>query len=299
MKRLNQALLVSIAALMLFQGKALFAGENKPLPWHLLPRIARLGGSQQAAFLEVLRSEQNYGDCKESLYDCLTKEKPDPTAVRVANFGAYVISKGVPPRNLWRFISDRATFAGQEITGTFSFEETPTMGNPGAKIILIEFASFKCPYCVAFGSKLKKLVEESGGQVRLYLKHFPSKTQPGSALASRAAQAAHRQGKFWEMYDRLFSDMNRQGMEDLILHASEIALDVERFKRDLEDPTLISIIERDVMEGMRADVKGTPTLFINGKIYHLIHDDALLKDIINEEAERLGIYPPYEEWRYE
>ena len=299
MKRLHQVLWLFIAASMLFQGKALSAEENKPLPWNLLPRLSRLGENQQAALLDVLKSEQNYGDCKESVYDCLTMEKPDQVAVRIANFGAYMISKGVPPGNVWRLVNDRATFAGLGITGTFSYKETPTIGNPGAKIILTEFASFKCPYCVAFGSLLKNMVEKSNGQVRLFFKHFPLKSQHGSALASQAAQAAHRQGKFWEMYDRLFNDMNRQGMEHLIRHASELDLDVERFKRDLQDPALISIIERDMMEGIRANVKGTPTLFINGKIYHLIHNEAMLKDMINEEAERLGTTPPYKEWRYQ
>ena len=101
------------------------------------------------------------------------------------------------------------------------------------------------------------------------------------------------------MYDRLFGDMNRHGMEDLIRHASELGLDVEKFKSDLEDPALISIIERDKMEGIGANVTGVPTLFINGKNYYLRHDEAFLKDMINEEAERLGITPPYKEWRYQ
>ena len=299
MKRLHQALWLFLTALMLFQGKTLFAAESKPLPWNLLPRIAELGENQQAAFLDVLKSEQNYGDCKESVYDCLTGSKPDPTAVRIANFGAFLVSKGIHPRHLGDLVHARAAFAGLGTISTFTYEETPFMGNPQAKITITEFAEFKCPYCLAISPVLKKLVDESKGQVRFFFKHFPLKSNPGSALAAQAAQAAYRQGKFWEMYDRLFSDMNRQGMEDLIGYASELGLDMERFKRDLEDPSLIAIIERDKMEGIRANVRGVPTVFINGKIYYFRHDEAFLKDIINEEAERLGLTPPYREWRYE
>ena len=299
MKKLHQALLLLGTALMLFQAQAIHAEQKESLPWHLLPRLAQLGENQQAAFLDVLKSEQNYGECKESVYDCLILENPDRTAVRITNFGAYLVSRGVPPRNLGRLVYDRAAFAGLGEIHSFSYEETPFMGNPEAKIALTEFAEFKCPYCLALSPLLKTLVEESNGQVRVFFKHFPLKSNPGSALTAQAAQAAHRQGKFWEMYDRLFSDMNKQGMEDLIGYASELGLDMERFKRDLEEPSLIAIVERDKMEGIRANVRGVPTVFINGKAYPFRHDEAFMKDMINEEAERLGITPPYREWRYE
>jgi len=299
MKKLHQALLLLGTALILFQAQALHAEQKNPLPWHLLPRLVQLGENQQAALLDVLKSEQSYGECKESVYDCLILEKPDPTAVRIANFGAYLVSRGVPPRHFGRFIHDRAAFVNQGEVHTFSYEETPSMGNPEAKITLTEFAEFKCPHCLALSPLLKTLVDESNGQVRVFFKHFPLKSNPGSALAAQAAQAAHRQGKFWEMYDRLFSDMNRQGMEDIIGYASELGLDMERFKRDLEDPSLIAIVERDKMEGIRANVRGVPTLFINGKSYPFRNDEVFLKDMINEEAERRGITPPYVEWRYE
>ena len=299
MKKWHHFLWLFVAASMLLQGKAFPDDSNKLLPWNALPRLAELGESQQTAFLDVLRSEQNYGKCKESVYDCLTMVKPDQTALRITNFGAYLVSKGVRPGSLGRLVYDRATFAGLGLISTFSYEETPYLGNPEAKITITEFAEFKCPYCLALSPLLKKLVEESNGNVRFFFKHFPLKSHQGSALASQAAQAAHRQGRFWEMYERLFSDMNRQGMEDLIRHASDLGLDVERFKRDLEDPSVAGIIERDKVEGMRANVNAVPTLFINGKIFNFRHDEAFLKDIINEEAERLGITPPYKEWRYQ
>lgn len=299
MRRWYQVLWIFVTSLMLFQAQALSAEENKPLPWNLLPRLAQLGESQQAAFMDVLKGEQNYGLCKDSIYNCLALQKPDRTAVRIANFGAFLVSKGVPPRSLGRFVYDRATFAGLGTINTFNYNESPSIGNLEAKITITEFAEFKCPYCLALSPVLKRLVEESKGSVRFFFKHFPLKSHHGSALASQASQAAHRQGKFWEMYERLFSDMNRQSMEDLLRHASELGLDVERFKRDLEDPSVIAIIERDKMEGVNANVTGVPTLFINGKIFLFRNDEAFLKDMINEEAERLGMTPPYQEWRYQ
>jgi protein-disulfide isomerase len=180
----------------------------------------------------------------------------------------------------------------------FTYTDSPSLGNEKAKITVADFAEFKCTYCVALSPVLKKLVSDSNGKVRLFFKHFPLKNHPGTFFSSRAAQAAHRQGKFWDMYDLLYKDFGKQSLEDVLEYARVLGLDVERFKKDLEDSKIEELIERDKMEGVRAKVTGTPTLFINGKMYHLRHDEEFLKDLICEEAERLGMEPPYPDWNY-
>jgi predicted DsbA family dithiol-disulfide isomerase len=120
----------------------------------------------------------------------------------------------------------------------------------------------------------------------------------GSVLASMAAQAAHRQGKFWDMSEVLYRNMNEQSMEQLLIYAAQIGLDVELFKRDLKDPGIVQLVERDKIEGVRAKVPGTPMLFINGKFFDLRYYEPFLKDVLNEEAERLGGPQPYKEWAY-
>jgi predicted DsbA family dithiol-disulfide isomerase len=267
------------------------------LPWPLLPKVSKLNNDQRAALFEELKEELNYGECKETIMNCLQRTKPDETAVRMMNFCAHLLSIGVPPIYLRPTVKERAKFASAQ-QQLFTFEETPIMGNERAQITLVEFAEFKCPYCVTMGPLLKKLVEESNGSVRLLFKHFPLKKHAGSALASKASQAAYRQGKFWEMYGLLFKNMEHQTMEDLLRYAQELGLEVEKFNRDIEDPNLAQIVERDILEGVRANLQGTPTLFFNGRFYHLRHDEYFLKDVINEEAERLKIKPPYKEWAY-
>jgi protein-disulfide isomerase len=151
---------------------------------------------------------------------------------------------------------------------------------------------------VALSPILKRLVADSNGRVRLLFKNFPLKNHPGTFFSSRAAQAAHRQGKFWEMYELLYKDFSKQGMEDVLEYARVLGMDADRFRKDLEDPEIEELIERDKMEGVRAKVSGTPTLFINGKMYHLRHDEEFLKDVISEEAERRGLEAPYRDWAY-
>jgi predicted DsbA family dithiol-disulfide isomerase len=254
---------------------------------------------RKSDLLEVLKREPNYGACKASILDCLLQEKPDGAAVRLANFAAFLISKGVPPNGLGLFLSKRAAFMESAEVFSFSCETAPVYGDEKAAIKLTEFAEFKCPFCGTVSPLLKKLVDESNGAVRLCFKHFPLLGHEGTILASTAAVAAQRQGKFWEMAALLFQNMDKNQEDQVLDLASNLGLDMDRFKTDLADPEIAKMLRADKVEGARNKVNATPTLFINGKHYSLRIDEALLKDIINEEAERVGLAPPYKDWIYQ
>lgn len=297
MKR-HHKIMLALLLLLVCRPDTAFSESSASVPWALLPRVTALDEARKNELMDVLRREPSYGKCKNTVYQCLVAEKPDKTAVRFANFGGYLVSRGVPAYSLGLLARERDKFLNQTAVQAFSTAGSPSLGSQMARMVIAEFAEFKCTYCVALGPILKKLVADSNGKVRLVFKHFPLKNHPGSFFSSRAAQAAHRQGKFWEMYDLLFRDFSKQGMEDVLGYARTLGLDLERFKRDLEDRAIEELVERDKMEGVRAKVTGTPTLFINGKMYHLRHDEEFLKDLINEEAESLGLVPPYQEWVY-
>jgi protein-disulfide isomerase len=275
-----------------------FSAGSASVPWPLLPRVTALDESQRNALMDELMIQPDYGKCKGTMFQCLTADKPDPTAVRFANFGAYVLSKGVPIGTLGFIARERSKFINDEPAQVFTYADSPSLGSEKAKIVITEFAEFKCIYCEELSPVLRKLVADSNGQVRLVFKHFPLKNHPGTLFSSRVAQAAYRQGKFWEMADLLYKNFSKQNPEDVMEYAKALGMDIERFKKDLEDPKIEQLIERDKMEGVRAKVVGTPTLFINGKMYNLRHDEPFLKDTINEEAEHLGIAPPYQDWVY-
>jgi len=297
---MKKTLSVIFTMLLLFvwQPDEVFSADSAPLPWPLLPRVTALDESLKNELLDFLKTEPNYGKCKGTVFQCLSQENPDKTAVRFANFGAYLVSKGVPARSLAILTKERAKFINEPAAQAFTYTDSPSLGSEKARIVIAEFAEFKCTYCVALSPVLKKIVADSNGMVRLFFKHFPLKNHPGTFFSSRAAQAAHEQGKFWGMYDLLYKDFNKQGMEDVLEYARTLGMDVERYKKDLQDPKIEDIVERDKMEGVRAKVIGTPTLFINGRLYYLRHEEDFLKDMINEEAERLGLEPPYQDWAY-
>jgi protein-disulfide isomerase len=298
MRHWKKSLWLVLIISLFFKGQACRGEELYRLPWKQLPRLTALDENQKTLLFEVIGNIENYGECKGTVFTCLTTEKPDKTAVRLTNFGAYALSLGASQKDVFAILQERAKFGRGQNPSAFEDENTPIYGNPKARVTIIEFADFKCQYCANLVPVLEKLVEESNGSVRLLFKHFPLKRHPGSVLGSRAAEAAHKQGKFWAMYELLYKDLQRQGREDLLAYAGELGLDMDRFKHDLNDTHLLQIIERDKIEGVKARVPGTPTLFINGKFYDLIYNEPFLKDVINEEAERLGIFPPYRDWVY-
>lgn len=258
-----------------------------------IPIIARLNQAQKAQLEGLLKDIANYGVCEEDLSTCLNKKPADPLALKNANITAFLISKGVKEEHIRRIISEKAKFAKDTRRAELTVQERPTDGNPQAPIVLADFAEFKCPFCGEFLPLLHRIVSASNGMVRAVFKHFPLKSHKGSLLSSCAAEAAHRQGKFWEMAALLFKDMNNQEREHLEAHAASLGLDTDRFKADLEDQAIVKVIERDKEEGLAAGISGTPSLYINGKAYNLPRHDSFIKDAINEEAVLMGLTPPF------
>jgi protein-disulfide isomerase len=279
-------------------GSGAFAQGGDPgLPLGKLPRLQALDEARRDELLALFRTQKSHGACNTPIYDCLVQTKPEPAAVRMANFAAFLLSRGVPVQGLDKFFTQRAEFAVAE-RQEFDVTKAPQHGDPKAQIRLIEFGEFKCPMCGTVGPLLKKLVDESNGAVLLSFKHFPIMAHEGTMLASRAAAAAQRQGKFWEMSELLFQNrgMNEEGA--VLELAGRLGLDMGRFRKDFDDPEVSKMVRSDKVEGLNAKVEYTPCIFINGKRYDLRMEEAHLKDTINEEAERLGIAPPYRDWVY-
>jgi len=258
-----------------------------------IPIIARLNQAQRTDLDGLLKDITNYGVCEEDLSTCLNKKPADPVALKNANIIAFLISKGVKEEHIRRIISEKAKFAKETKRAQLTVQGRPTDGNPQAPIVLADFAEFKCPFCGELLPLLHRIVSASNGMVRAVFKHFPLKSHKGSLLSSCAAEAAHRQGKFWEMAALLFKDMNNQEREHLEAHAGSIELDMSRFKTDLDDQAVVKVIERDKEEGLAAGVSGTPSLYINGKAYNLPRHGSFIKDAINEEAASMGLNPPF------
>ncbi|HKW49703.1 MAG TPA: thioredoxin domain-containing protein [Gemmatimonadaceae bacterium] len=162
-----------------------------------------------------------------------------------------------------------------------------TRGAASSLVTLVEYADFECLNCARAFPRIMRYLEEFKGTLRLAFRHYPLTWEhPASSLAARAAEAAARQGKFWEMHDELFRNPGMLHREALHAHAASAGLDIVRFATDLEDQSLVARIERDVESGRRSSVGATPTFFLDSARYANSRNVEALRDAIMEAAIR-------------
>jgi protein-disulfide isomerase len=162
----------------------------------------------------------------------------------------------------------------------------PTRGPAGAALTLVEFSDFQCPYCALAVAKLDAVLEAYPGRTKLIFKQFPLDTHSQAALAAAAAVAAHRQGKFWPMHDALFTHRTQLSRPSILELARITGLDMKRFEADLDSPETRKTVARDVEDGDRAGVEGTPSVYINGRKYNGSLDLPDIRKIIDEELKK-------------
>jgi protein-disulfide isomerase len=141
-------------------------------------------------------------------------------------------------------------------------------GEAGAPVIL-EYGDYECPYSRQAFRGIERVERELPGRVRFAFRHFPlTEIHPHALAAARAAEAAARQGRFWELHDLLYHRQKALEDDDLRAYASELGLDLARFDRDRAEAEVQARIERDVASGEATGVvRGTPTIFIDGVLY--------------------------------
>jgi len=140
----------------------------------------------------------------------------------------------------------------------------PVRGPENAKVTIVEFSDFQCPFCAKVGPTLKRIEEEYGDQVRIAFKHLPLNFHPHAVPASKAALAAAKQGKFWEMHDLIFANQKALGPDRYLAWAGELNLDVDQFEKDMTSEDVERWIDSDKREAARLGVTGTPGFFVNG-----------------------------------
>ena len=143
-------------------------------------------------------------------------------------------------------------------------------GNKNATTTLIEYSDFQCPACGAYYPILKKVAEDMGSQVQFAYRHFPLPQHKNAKLAATVAEAAGKQGKFWEMHDLIFqnqSDWSEEKNAAVIFakYAQDLNLDLAQFQTYIADGEIKAKIENDYKSGAKAGVNSTPSFFLNGK----------------------------------
>jgi protein-disulfide isomerase len=165
-----------------------------------------------------------------------------------------------------------------------SFDPKRVKGNPKARVMIVEFSDFQCPYCGQVEVTLKSVLAKHEGTVALAFRDMPiSQIHPFAQGAAEAARCAAEQGKFWEYHDLLFADQGALDRNGLIAKAAKLQLDPKQFENCISSEKYKSQVQQDNQEGMRAGVSGTPGFFINGVFISGAQPEAAFDKIIEEQ----------------
>jgi protein-disulfide isomerase len=165
----------------------------------------------------------------------------------------------------------------------------PFKGAAKASVTIVEFSEFQCPFCSRVQATLKQLLERYPGKVKLVYRDFPLDSQhPLARRASEAARCATDQGKFWEYHDTLFSHFPQASPGDLKRYAEQVGLDIMKFEGCLSAGVHKAAVQRDVDEGTRLGVTGTPAFFINGRPLQGAQPIEAFARMIDEELARMA-----------
>ena len=150
-------------------------------------------------------------------------------------------------------------------------------GPAEARLTLVEYADFECPFCARAYPAIKDVQRRLDGQLRFVYRHFPLPDQhPHAMRAAELAEAAAVEGKFWQMHDLLFERQSALEDERLLAYARELGLDERRVKRELVQGVHRARVHADTRGARGSGVSGTPTFFINGRRHDEPGDAATL-----------------------
>ncbi|WP_053204371.1 Na+/H+ antiporter NhaA [Jiangella muralis] len=157
-------------------------------------------------------------------------------------------------------------------------------GPADGRVTLVEYGDFECPYCGRAEPALRELTHAFGDDLTFVFRHLPlTDVHEHAQLAAEAAEAAGKQGRFWELHDLLLTHQDALTYPDLLRHAEDLGLDVDRFARDLSSRHFALRVTRDVESAEQSGVAGTPTFFVNGQRHHGRYDLESLRAAITRE----------------
>lgn len=205
-----------------------------------------------------------------------------------AGMACTVVSRGSDPTpvSLFRFVE----------------ADDHARGPEDAKVTIIEYSDFQCPYCSELTPVLAQLEAEHPDDLRVIFRHFPLTNHDKAQLAAQASEAAALQDNFWELHDRLFAtqaEWSSQSLDEfrdwLAVQVEELGLDVDQFQQELDSEAVLARVQRDLDEATTLGLPGTPTLVINGQYYGGPSDYVNLSAIvalINLEDRQFNECPP-------
>jgi len=279
-----------IAGMCLLGAVLLFAQDWRTTD--ALPKVDLTGltPAQKAKVLKLLRDDDCSCGCGMKVAECRIKDPSCSYSKGIAVAIVDAIKQGKTESQALAIA--KATKWGQgppdhsatlEHPVPIPVAGAPVRGEAAAPVTLVEFSDFQCPFCIAATPQLEAVLKTYPGQVKLVFKEFPLDTHSQAALAAAAALAAHKQGKFWGLYDAMFAQRGNLSRARIVALAGAVGLDVNRFQADLDSPEIKRAVDKDIADGERINVDSTPTLFVDGQRFNGPVSLASLRPIIDAE----------------
>ena len=224
--------------------------------------VSEMTDGERATWVGVVNAELS--PCGEpiSVARCVQRGGSCGACVTAARYLARIVMEGFPKQAVAEQYRARFGNAPKLVP---KIDGAPVRGAPMATVTIVEFSDFQCPFCGRAHPVLAEAIAELDGRVKLIFKHFPLSGHVRGMPAARAAVAAQRQGKFWQMHDLMFEHQQELGDEQLLGYAKQLGLDMDRFKTDLASSEVQAQIDADKEAGIRLGVDSTPTIIVNGR----------------------------------
>lgn len=265
------------------------AGPSSPAPsaedaQAVLPGVdlSGLSPAQRSAVAQFALDEFCFCGCPHTLSGCLREHPGCSHAPRMASQAVRLARGGATkPEILRQTTAYYAAFDRRAELAVKGFG--PALGEESAPIALVEFSDFTCPYCRQFRPQLEAFVEKHAGRVKLYFKPFPIESHPNAVEAAQAAEWAREKGLFWQLHDRLFESPDALSVDDLAAHAAALGGDADDLRAALADGRFRGRIQVSQAEARGAGLKGTPTVFLNGRLLTDLSEEGLEQALRDEE----------------
>ncbi|MEL6183032.1 MAG: thioredoxin domain-containing protein [Myxococcota bacterium] len=250
--------------------------------------LFQVPSSERAAAIRILNESFCHCGCARTVAACLGNREQCSCvqcSERVAQFVIDSYALGMTTGDVESALVEAFSESYNARPFAFDLEGQPSLGNPDAPHMLVEFADFRCPHCKDAFGELVRFVQ-SREDVRLVYYFFPlSGFGEESVISARAAEAARRQGKFWEMATVLYANQLEFTEASVRGYAQELGLDMDDFEEDFTSEDVRSVVFGDKALGAEVGVQGTPAVYVDGRplgMRHSAKNLALRLDMEND-----------------
>jgi len=268
-----------------------------PSDYNEVPGIdmVKLNETQKKLALKIMNEERCKCGCGFTIAACRHKDQKCPVSPVVGNQLVADILAGKPEKDLRESVKPTPAPPPppplETKVNTFDLTGAPVKGPKDAKVTITEWSDFQCPFCSQAIAWVNDILAAYPKDVKVVFKQYPLPFHNQAHLAAQASLAAHKQGKFWELHDKMFANFRTLSPENIKTWAKEVGVDTAVFNKELDEGTYKAKVDKEMQEAQAAGVQGTPSFFVNGKRYNGQRDMVTMKKIIDDELKGGGVKP--------